>query len=245
MSFSDKMILQNKKGSHLAIVLSLLLFIGFLVFLYVMIQPLLQTRGSKQALIDSLKISLPKQLSANLTSVSIYVQDTSPGGICIKIPHEPGLGSLNAIARQEDENSLKTLSDPTYLSIEFPNTFTFIKIDYSEASFDITSSPGTPCDNFAKDTNYVVKSIKTTEKIFESKIIDFISIVDIDYEDSKTILRIPSTSDFGFNFTYSNGTTIGTSEREVTTSIFADEMGIPYIDKEGNHEEGILTIRTW
>ena len=238
------MILKNKKGSHLAIVLSLLLFVGFLVFLYVMIQPILQTSGNKPALIDSLQINLVKQLSANLTTVSISLL-TTPGS-CISMPHENGLGSLNYIVRHyETEIPISSNQDPTTLLFSWVNPQDFFQISYSEAVFDYPSASLTGCSGFVENTDYTVKSIKKTEKVFESKIIDFISIVNEDYPDAKTILKFPSSSDFGFNFTYSNGTTIGTSEREIATSIFAEEMGVPYIDKEGNHEEGVLTIKVW
>lgn len=63
----------NKKGSHVGMMLSFVIFITFIVFLYSILQPLLTMRQNKEFALESLKIELVNEIGAgtNYTRTSI------------------------------------------------------------------------------------------------------------------------------------------------------------------------------
>jgi len=87
--------------------------------------------------------------------------------------------------------------------------------------------------------------IRTNEYIFESRIIELINDCESDYESLKSELKVPVGSEFDFSFRYGNGTTIGTGEKTITTSIYAEDTPIQYIDKQANINPGFINIRIW
>jgi len=59
------------------------------------------------------------------------------------------------------------------------------------------------------------------------------------------LLRVPEGNDFSFNFTYNDGTNIGTIKQIPSVSIYAEEIPVLYVDKEANLEPGAITIKVW
>ena len=47
--------LSNKKGSHVGLVLSFVIFVVFLIFMYPLVGPALETKGDKQYLLEPLE----------------------------------------------------------------------------------------------------------------------------------------------------------------------------------------------
>ncbi len=59
----------NKRGSHVGMMISFVIFITFLVFLYSILQPVIKTRQDKELVLDSLKTELLNMLNET-TSVT-------------------------------------------------------------------------------------------------------------------------------------------------------------------------------
>ncbi|KKL09843.1 hypothetical protein LCGC14_2561830, partial [marine sediment metagenome] len=63
---------KNRKGSHVGVVLSFMIFIAFLIFLYpLLIKPAIEANKSNQYLLDDLKTKLTEEVSAELTVSSV------------------------------------------------------------------------------------------------------------------------------------------------------------------------------
>ena len=90
-----------------------------------------------------------------------------------------------------------------------------------------------------------LESIKINEKVFVSKIKNFINIYEEDYKDAKSLLNFTETNDFGFNFTHVNGTIIGTSEKDLTRNVYVQEIQVLYINETASVVTGVLTISVW
>ena len=104
---------------------------------------------------------------------------------------------------------------------------------------------GGGCQVLRETDDYLLGLTRTNERIFETKIIDSVNIYKIDYENFKSDLKIPAGSEFGFSFTYDNGTIIGTEEKNISISIYAEEIPIQYIDTDANFSPGFINIKVW
>lgn len=234
---------KNKKGSHIGIILSIVIFVGFLIFLYVIMGPAIKPQKDKQALLDSLEIRLLEQVSSDLTTVTMSISNSyTPIGNCISIAHVEEVGELDSIVKDEDGNPVN--SNPgTNLDIDWTGG-RFFKIYYSEESFDdFPLSNG--CDNPVINSDYFINSIKTNEKIFETKILTLISLYEGDYGYVKELLRVPEGNDFSFNFTYNNRTNIGTVKQIPLVNVYVEEIPVQYVNREANLEPGAITIKVW
>ena len=68
---------------------------------------------------------------------------------------------------------------------------------------------------------------------------------EIGYENLKDELKIPVGSEFGFSFTNRTSGVVGTEEKNISTSIYAEEIPIQYIDGEANINPGFISIKVW
>jgi len=79
--FPSSLILRkSRKGTHVGVVISFMIFVTFLVFLYTIIQPAIRTNISKQAPLDYLENDLISWVSTDLTTASVFVD--LPGSSC-------------------------------------------------------------------------------------------------------------------------------------------------------------------
>ncbi len=228
----------NKKGSHLGTILSMVLFIGFLIFLYVIAAPLLRTQQDFNPLLDSLEVKLLNQFYANLTTVTATTL-VAPIGNCMEITHPPDNIGDNFIAKDINGDLINTFDTGSSLQLEWPQTNNFYKIYYSPETFNLNSFIPLDCGEGE------IKAIKMNEKVFVNKINDFIDIYNEDYEDAKSLINFTATNDFGFNFTDVNGNMIGTNEKDITRNVFVKEIQILYVDSNAGVAPGILAVRVW
>lgn len=238
--------IKNKKGSQVAIILSIVIFIGFFIFLYIILIPKVAVENNKDIVMNLLNYRLTDELSANLTTVTLVLIDgySVPGGHnCLDVANPYGDGSLNFFARDYN-NPLASSFDSTNIQIGANTNSKFFKIYYSEELFGQTVLEGT-CHNPILDQDYKIGLIKTTEEVFESKILNYITIYNEDYGDLKAQLGLSTGKEFYFNFTYANGTSISPIEKSTYGSLYVQRKYIEYIDMEANKKIGVLEIWVW
>jgi len=236
----------KKKGSHVGVALSFGIFIIFLVFLLSALTPLIKTQESKQHILDDLKNKMMNFSSENLTTITIYVsKDVNKD--CINIGGITSyLLSENLIIRNKlYENLPYNIQNVNRLYVEVGNDFDgFLKIYYSEKIISpLYEEIGgcTPIDL----GDYSIKVLTTREYYSDDGIIETIEKYNTNYAGLKEELGVPEGTDFGFDFTYSNGTMIGTEEEQASTSVYSDQSYMLYIDSDGNINMGYLTVRVW
>jgi len=237
--------LEGKRGTHVGMILSVLLFMTFLLFLYSAVEPIIKTKGDKQVLLDSLEVGLIDELSADLTSVTISINNSyNPVEGCIEIAHLDETTGLNSIVRDKDENLINSNSTAGYLKIGWENK-RFFKVYYSDEPFDIYSLEGVTCVQPTKDNDYSVGLVKTDKQIFETKIIELKDSYESNYSDIKYNLKIPSDNNFGFDFIYNNGTTIEIGNESSQRGIYIEEVPIQYISNKGDILSGTIKLKIW
>ncbi len=232
---------KNRRGSHVGIAISFLIFVVFLAFFYSALKPATEVQD-KQLMLDYLKSVLIEEMSSNLTTITI----NSSGGNCLNISYvdissaDFGVTSgAHAIVKNETGNIMKSKRIGNELLIESPGN-KFFWIYYSEEKFAENPTVISSCQ-----FNPTIKSTLTGKYVFANKIA---WLKDKRYEESyvglKNELNIPSTIEFDFSFTFSDGSVIKT-EKNASVNIYADETHVQYVDEEANILPGVLKIRVW
>jgi hypothetical protein len=244
----------DKKGSHVGIVISFVIFITFLVFLYSALQPSIKIGRNKESTLDYLTDKLIEKLSSNLTRASININEEVPLSECIELMgfiEETKMNPPHIIVINEEGESY-----PSYLSDDGENlyiiredsSFSFFKI-YNSSEFDPTTKDQvTNCKDLDKELpeNYEIGSLNSQVYIFEKRIIDLKEKYETEegYEELKEELKLYS-DDFGFSFTYSDGTKTETEQKDLDIEIHAKELTLQYVNEETNILQGRLNVWVW
>jgi hypothetical protein len=229
----------TKKGSHVGIVLSFVIFVTFVMFFYLMIQPALATE-SKQAVLNTLEGSIIEMASAELTAASVFVE--IPPQDCARLDDFFGDTEMGGkiIVLDENGNTVTAKKNSQDLYVE-REEHTFLKIYESEEFSAIDEGQISPCIPM----DYEFGLVKNTTEIFETKILYIIERHGDDYQTLKQDLNVPAGSEFGFNFTYADGKSVSTVDSAAKTSIFAEEFPVKYITDDAEIKAGILRIKVW
>ncbi len=231
----------NKKGSHVGIVLSFVIFVTFLMFFYLMVKPAMETE-SKRTTLNNLKGDIIEMASEEMTKVSIFV-NSHPSQPCAILLGFFDIGIRNKILVLDEDGESVTVTkndEDLYLDRELADD-TFFKIYGSEEFSEIDERPINPC----VDGGYELGLVKNTTEVFETKIIEIIEKHEDDYQELKQDLDVPAANEFGLNFTYANGESVSTTDASTRASVFAEEFPVKYVTDEGGIEVGVLRVKVW
>src|SRR5690606_17204328 len=99
--------MMNKKGSHVGMVLSFVIFVIFLVFTISILQPAVKQEKDKRALLEYLKNELANELSDQLNTTVIELKNSQGNANCITLS---GLGNFiflkNLIVKNQNSQML-------------------------------------------------------------------------------------------------------------------------------------------
>lgn len=235
-----------KRGSHVGAVMSFVIFVTFLIFLYTTIQPTIKVQKEKQLFADYLKIEIIKNVSSEIKTTTLKINEsTDSTKDCLRIQNIIGeiLNGTDLLIKDAFDNVLNYSISGQALTIGVNSSFTkFLKISSSKYLQPSPPFSGVGCDPI---TQINLGTIKTETQIFEKGILNLFELYKNDYEVLKEYLRIPIGTEFGIAFTYENETTLKTDEEELSTSVYVEETSIKYLDKEGNIKFGFIRIKIW
>jgi len=237
----------NKKGTHVGAMLSFVIFIVFLIFLYTIIGPTVKTQKGKETMVDYLKKELINNFSVDMIISSVKVkEDYTINGGCFSI--EQIIPGVEFIVKDEFEEIIESSpmdtdeEEPLEISISETDS-RFFTIYYSN-KFETMDGSLSGCDVLSED-DYSLGWTRTKEYAFEPQIRQMILEYGNNYGILKEQLKIPPGTEFGFTFTYEDGTTIQTNEREIVSNVYVEEFPIQYINDEAEISSGFITAKIW
>jgi len=238
----------EKRGSHIGIVLSFVIFITFIFFIYLITQPALKTEKKDNSL-EYFSVNLEKEASANLTTASLVVlQSTSQN--CVRFSGffaATGIGS-NIIVRNSSGVLQAQIDSGDLLVVRNGGDVFFKVYESNEFSAAATGSISS-CHQLDQGSDYSIGLVKTEENVFQTRIIKLIGNYSGDYDSLKSQLKISQENEFDFSFTYANGTEVSTSGQNQTISsninIYAKNAPIVYISDKAAEESGLLNVKIW
>jgi hypothetical protein len=228
---------ENKKGSHVEIIISFVIFVTFVFFIFSIIEPSIRIQGDKEGILNNIEFEIINRVSSPMTIITANL--ANGGGNCVDLNYlMSDLGIENNIIVRDDSGKIvNSNADGTSLQINRVSTSdTFFKIYYSQEFNELAGGSGCP------SINYEYGLTKTNEYIFETKVLD---LIDEDYETLKSDLKIPTGVEFGYGIKLSNGTVFETEGKELSTNVYVRETPIKYVDSEGNILMGFLKTEIW
>ncbi len=234
--------------SHVGVVLSFVIFVTFIIFIYIIVKPAVGTEN-KQNLLNHLKEVLIERASTELTSVSVLI-DKENSQTCVQLRDffdKTEIGNGVIVRNDTGEVFIAKISDSGNDLFVIRNEYEiFLKIYESEEFDPIDKGTISPCQPLSEESGgYIFGLIRSEKNIFEKRIIQMIESYNNDYESLKEELNIAAGNEFRLGFTYANGTSISTEEKEVLVSVFVDEFPIQYISNDAVRELGSLNVGIW
>jgi len=249
--------IKNKKSSHVGMIISFVVFITFIVFLYSVIRPAISTGQDKKTIADYLVVKIIENVSSNLTSTSIEIDSHhNPNKDCIILKNIMAISELvpeppipYMIIKNEDGNEQEAHNNyPTFDAdlkiMRDSRSDKFFRIYYSPEFPRLISDSTSGCRAIELN-DYSISIIKTGKFSFESNLNYLINHYEGNYEQLKTELNVPPGTEFGFGFIQSNGTRIDVGEIPSTADVYAAEIPIQYIDNSVNIQSGFINIKVW
>jgi len=243
--------MKDKRGTHVGVIISFLIFITFIVFLFSITQPVTKVKRDKLDLLEYLKVELLNKFSDDLTKVVVSFTEGRLA-TCVKFKlFDEELQGLEAVVKRVDANeietSIKSSVDDKKNTIIHTGETTSKKLNFYYSLWFISEAQA-PCST-PEEREYKIELYRTTKNIFENKIINIGNEIKSSseyYEELKDELGIGLDDNFGFNLTDCNKNSIaGTIEPDISIDIYSEEIPIQYIDSEANIKPGFLTIRVW
>ena len=225
----------NKKGSHVSFVLSFVIFVVALLFMYILVTTSLPQENTKKNSFSLLKENVVKNLTSDIWVIRAYDNVSLPDE-CVKMPKPEDIVGGSTIAIDQYGSIESTISGDDIL-VEGEKDF--IKVYYSSfiQNQNVLSSSG--CVALTPD------SVKKEKKISESQILDLMSRFSNNYSSLKETFEIPSGMDFDLYFEYENGSTIGKIVEDSSVEIYSEELKIYYLSSTTSEKEGTLRVRIW
>ena len=227
---------RNKKGTHVGIILSFVLFITFLMFMMVVLKPSSEREAEKRYNIDLLKNSLLNKIEKEVYTVSISNSLARTDEDCISVSDEYSSSDFGTVNHLGENIGAVRSGDNI---IAFWTGEPLIKISYSKGFQHLNNSEVSYC------ITGEIENIKQSNEIFEESIKEIISNYSSDYEQVRTLLGIPQNEEFGIRFKYGNGTIIGNETRDIKSDIFVESFQVSYLDKFSNKKMGELILYAW
>jgi hypothetical protein len=246
----------NKKGSHIDVIISFIIFISFIVFSYVILQPTLTTQEGKTSLASSLDKSLVDNLSGgNLTVISFGVKQNIQRN-CIQLTGFLNNANIsrNTIVLRNSTGAIFPVynsSSDLYVDISSNQQLNYFFDVYYSPNFNlIPSGTLSNCNVLSQGSSsnsYAIGQIfSSSQYIFDFNILKLINSYNSNYIALKNWFNISGADNFGFNFTYQNQTIIGTNSRVPPfSSTYAEGFPILYVTGNNSLQSGLLTIRVW
>lgn len=243
----SKKFLRDKKGSHVGVVISFLVFVTFLIFLQILLEPALRTEQNRDILLEGVKSDVINASSSTLKIATVSVSSGVTSN-CVSIASfldEFGFDSRIVVLSEEGNVVNSSLaSDSNTLQMNRASTSESLLKIYNSDVFGALQSGTISCQAITEGSGYTLGISKEKDYVFEEKIVGFIEDYS-NYSKLKSDLNVPNNTDLGIEFVYWNGTVINTTEKDVTTNIYVDEQQINYVSESGKILSGKLRIKVW
>lgn len=230
--------MKGKKASHVGLILSFVVFIGFLFFVLTVLNPAVKEQKNKQTNIELLKEKLIEKLSSNLTSVSVKINSEIQG--CVYIPKTEGFQNENAKIKDENDASVSGGSVDGNIKIIISDK-SFFKIIYSSEFLEVSEEE---CELLNSD-KYSIGSIRISKYLSLAKINQMLADYDLEYQILKDELGVSSGNNFGVIFTDSDENEFSKGTQEVSGNVYIEEIPVQYYDSDANIKSGSIKIRIW
>ena len=240
----NKKFTQNKRGSHVGVILSFMIFVTFLIFMFSILEPAVKTDQEKESLLNFLENEIIDYVTKDVVTSVIGLEDIDKVQGCINL-NSPvnilGLGMpLSIIIKDSSEGVAGYELNGEIISIDKPIGENFLKFFYLGVLPAATTSTCTGYFELFED--YQVAYTRTTSQIYKSEIKTLITNNQVTNNLNGVF---DTTNEIGLKFEDSDGVILETTPPEISSNVYSKEINIEYIDEEATIKPGRLTISVW
>lgn len=244
--------LKNKvlKGStHIGFILSFVMFVSAIIFIYVLLQPSLSKDVGKENLLNLLENRLIENTSSYVQRASITT--SSSGEQCFLFTDfliKTDM-SKNLTIKGEDILTSYVSSDGNSLYIDRGSSpDVFFRVFYSK-EFPQIEIYTDQCGSDLKtidENDYKIGFAKNESYVLETLILKAIQRYNSDYNEYKKEIGFPVSGEFSFGFISADSKIVEVNGNEPDArSIYAREIPIIYIDNNANKSSGYFRLKVW
>lgn len=242
---------ENRKGSHIDVIISFIIFVGFIVFLYAILQPTVASHQDKNSLLSPLYYKIIGNATGNFTKVYFNIDQQSQK--CVSLSNfftAAGIGANVTIMNLNGDVIPAYVSDNDLWFDWSALTGSFYAV-YSPYYPSLPPNNLNGCNNLKQDQQNGYYSLLQEVNYsptfpFEANLVSLIKDYDNNYNTVKNYFDVAPSDNFGFNFTYQNQTSVGTNDNiSSLTSVYSELFPVVYMDMNGSLQAGALVIRAW
>lgn len=243
--------MKSKRGSHVGMILSFVIFVTFLIFIYTTLQPAIKTGRDKQIILDYIKNELIQEFTGNLTTVSLEITKDAPSGekySCFTFSDISEVSNLEYSLVKLNENIINSKRSGAKIDVSWDGKADeFYKLFYSEQEFTGGSLTETSCYNLetcSTGGKCEISSVRQDEQILETKIKGVLGNYDTNHEGLRKKFSVPADSDFAINVSI-EGLNLGGDPVTSQADIFSEEVVFQYINSSADINTGKMRVSVW
>lgn len=244
--------IKNKKAmSHVEVILSFIIFTGFVIFLLAILNPFKSLSGG-QVYLDAAERGIKDAASVNVDFLTIKV-NTDISGNCFSFEYHSALNKI--IVKDENYNPVDAYStgtgDVRNIVINGKEGFFYI---YSCEKFNEKSFSGS-CQGLSEGgTGYTLGLARDYKMLSLDKLTELKTKYENDYENAKKDIGLPASKEFLFSVRDTSKSTLGKEaadyilkvEKTVPkTKVLARDIRTWMVDEDGTIEYVILNVQVW
>jgi hypothetical protein len=261
--------INNKKGSHVEIVISFAIFVTFLVFMYSILEPAVKKPKSKEYILESTKSAIMDYLMEEVLVYSLRIDEdevSAQGGSCFAIASH--LINTNVTVKNGDNvidsrltkeyDSLNTQEYDQLSILYYSNDYTvYLSKEFGVGTYPSSCNtklelctPSTPDD----ERCYTLTKIGKEDHIFKSKIEKMRQDYDTQagLNSLRNMIGIPAGTEFYFELLNLSRDVLVKPDNEPkideNINLYIEEFPISFIDENndpGNKQGGFFVVKVW
>lgn len=229
-----------KRGlGHVEAVITLVIFIGFLIFAFTFFSPF-RTSRTLTSTLDYAWREVTDFTSENIETYSVVIDSSAPPIVLIAIP---GTDDRNATVLDSSGKSVQSYTDKTGVHFGKPSD-NFAVLQYSN-NFDKGDS--SISGNLLSSDSYIISSSDSKSVRFENLFMNLNNTYYSDYLSLKKDFNLPNRVDFGFSVFFSDGKRID-AYKDIPEGVEVlsknDRLEIIRI-QNGKNEYAEVNVKVW
>lgn len=229
----------NKKAiTHIEVIISFVIFVGFIIFLFIFLKPL-KNQELSPTILDSSEYEIDNYANVNYSYISVKLNDSSLE--CFILPIKMG----KVVVNDEDKHlvSAESIDEEVYvLGIKRNFYAIYSSLIFNENSFVHPDY----CPRLTKD-NYTLGLLRETKVLSYDRLVELKERYNQDYKNLKKEFNIPESNNFGFSVRESNGNKIITAlnKQPSKINIIARDVPSQLLYTNGTIKYVIMNIQAW
>jgi lipopolysaccharide export LptBFGC system permease protein LptF len=240
--------IEKKGGGHIEIILSFVIFIGFISFILYFLNPF-QQQDLTEGYLQIIENRILENISTELVSITLVLDENEENCVSIKSPLSEKRKDYNLISKNQKEKIItSSAQNPKGKVLIKPNNenvfFLYFNEDFVEHSDNLDDCEEIEPDKYQFGMR-VLSQIVSLPRINESKR-NLKERFNEEYNELKEKIGLPASIEFDLMFYDLKGNLLVNLDKTAPrTTVYSKRVPIRILDKDGEMVYGFMNIRVW